>query len=77
MATQICPNCKNDSFTWSVDFDESQLTKWGCSECYYRAWEDESTERMCSNCNKKTESLLKDETKTYWWCSHCNKVTIV
>ncbi len=26
MATQICPNCKQDSFTWSIDEDESTLT---------------------------------------------------
>ena len=69
MATQICPNCKKDSFTWSIDEEESPLTYWGCYECNYGAYEDESKERICSNCEKKTESRLKDEEKEYWWCS--------
>ena len=25
MATEICPQCKCDSFTWSIDEDESPL----------------------------------------------------
>jgi hypothetical protein len=75
MATQICPNCKSDSFTWSID-DESIYTKWGCYSCNYIAFEDESLERICSNCNEKTEIRLQDETKTYWWCSNCNRVSI-
>ena len=77
MATQICPNCKLDSFTWSIDKEESPLTKWGCYECGYIAFEDESLERECSNCYKKTESKLKDNLKMYWWCSNCNRITKV
>jgi hypothetical protein len=30
MATQICPNCKANSFTWSIDEEESAFTKCGC-----------------------------------------------
>ncbi|MDA3613808.1 hypothetical protein [Polluticaenibacter yanchengensis] len=75
MATHICPNCKEDSFTWSIDEEESSLTKWGCYNCYYIAWEDETLERVCSNCGKKAEFNLKDDTKEYWWCWNCCRVT--
>ena len=77
MATQICPNCKADTFTWSIDEEESTLTKWGCYECGYIAWEDETLERVCSNCRSKSEMHLKDDTKELWWCCRCNKVTVV
>jgi hypothetical protein len=77
MATQICPNCKEDSFTWSVDLEGSNLTRWGCYKCYYIAWEDESYERECSTCKRKTEIRLEDETKIYWWCSNCNKISVI
>ena len=73
MATQICPHCKADSFTWSRD-DDSSLTYWGCS-CGYSALEDEAEERECAVCYIKSESKMKDETKEYWWCSSCNRVT--
>lgn len=76
MATQICPNCKADAFTWSID-EESGLTMWGCHECGYIAWEDETLERVCSNCGGKSEMNLKDGTKEFWWCCSCNRVTVV
>ena len=72
MATQICPKCKVDSFNWKVDEEESPLTIWDCGNCQYRAFENESDERNCSKCGKKSESKLKDEIKEYWWCSCCN-----
>lgn len=75
MATQICPNCKSDSFTWTLDEAVSLLTRWGCYECGYYAYEDETLERECSNCKRKTDSRLGDEHKTYWWCSSCYEVT--
>ncbi len=75
MATQICPNCKKGSFTWNIDEDQSTPTRWGCYECHYSALEDESLERECSNCNKKTEIRLEDDLKKYWWCSNCNRIT--
>ena len=77
MATQLCPHCKQDSFTWSIDEGESPLTKWGCYICGYIAFEDEASERECSNCHKKTESKLQDDSKEYWWCSNCNRITNV
>ena len=72
MATQNCPNCMIDNFTWKVDEEVSSLTIWDCGSCLYRAFEDESDERICSKCGKKTESKLKDSKKEYWWCSNCN-----
>jgi len=77
MATQICPNCKKDSFTWSIDEEISELTIWGCYECEYQAFENESKERNCTKCSKKTESRLKDNEKEFWWCSTCNTIEII
>lgn len=75
LATQICPNCKADTFTWSIDNEENALTKWACHECGYTAWEDETLERDCLICGKKTEMHMKDNVMEYWWCSSCNKIT--
>jgi hypothetical protein len=76
MATQICPNCKEDAFTWVI-VEDNPLTRWGCYKCYYTAWEDESKERVCFNCNKKGELFLKDDEKAFWWCHYCDRVTLV
>lgn len=76
MATQICPNCKADTFTWSID-DESSLTMWDCHECGYIAWEDETLEHVCANCGNKSEMSLNDDNNEYWWCCSCNKLTLV
>lgn len=76
MATQICPNCNADSFTWSLNEKNEKLTIWHCYICKYVAFEDESLERLCTHCNKKTKSYMQDEEKFYWWCSHCGKITI-
>lgn len=72
MATQICPNCKADSFTWAIDEDVSELTIWFCSNCSYQVFENEYEESECSKCKSKTTSKLKDNLKEYWWCSNCN-----
>ena len=76
MATQICPNCKKDFFTWSFDEEDSPLYFWGCS-CGYTAYEDESLQRECSTCGRKTETQMEDDHKKYWWCFRCNKVTLI
>jgi len=60
MASQICPKCKSNSLFWKVDEDQSPLTIWGCGNCGYRAFENESDERICSDCGKKNESKFKD-----------------
>ncbi|WP_299248816.1 hypothetical protein [uncultured Aquimarina sp.] len=79
MTTQICLKCQEDSFSWSIDDEDKLLTQWGCNKCYYQAFENESDQRICSNCKKETESKLKDDTKNYWWCSNCGtkKITKV
>jgi hypothetical protein len=76
LATQICPNCKEDSFTWSFDEEDSPLTFWGCS-CGYHAYEDEALQRECSTCGEKSECQMEDDHKKYWWCFRCNKVTLI
>ncbi|WP_412986526.1 hypothetical protein [Pontimicrobium sp. IMCC45349] len=75
MATQICPNCKKDNFTWYINYDGE--TVWGCSLCNYHAIENESLERTCSICKTKTESHLKDSQKEFWCCSRCNSIEII
>ena len=74
MATLICPNCNENSFSWIIDEEISELTIWGCNNCSYEAFENESNERNCLKCGKKTESRLKDSEKEYWWCSFCSKI---
>ncbi len=72
MATQICPKCREDSFTWSmVDEMPNSLTHWGCYICGYSALEDERDERICKKCRRKAETFLKDDEAVYWWCSNC------
>ena len=77
MAEQNCPNCKENTFTWYVDEEESPDTIWRCRSCDYIAYEDKSTMRSCSNCKNATESELKDSFKKYWWCSRCDKITLI
>lgn len=77
MATQICPECKENAFFWSAGDDEYSLTQWGCWKCGYGACEDESRERVCLECGKKTECHMRDEEKEYWWCSSCNKTEVI
>lgn len=77
MATQICPGCRSASFTWSIYEGDAPLTTWSCHKCGYVAFEAESFLRDCSICHTKTEIRLVDTEKTYWWCSGCNRMTIL
>ncbi|TPN86844.1 hypothetical protein [Aquimarina algicola] len=77
MAIQLCPKCQNNSFTWFVDDEKLNLTVWGCYQCNYEALENESDERNCRKCGKKSETKLKDKEKEYWWCSSCNNIEII
>ena len=72
MATQICPNCKNDSFTWTLDEEETELTNWTCHKCHYQVFENEKDERNCKNCGRNTESKLMERDSEYWWCWNCH-----
>lgn len=49
MIPRKCPECKNDSFTWSEEA-ESSYTKWTCHSCGYIAWEDDNCVSKCRNC---------------------------
>jgi hypothetical protein len=49
MALQICPKCKELSFTWFIDEEITPLTQWTC-ECGYYALEDETKIQNCPNC---------------------------
>lgn len=77
MATQICPNCNKDSFTWYIMADNDKFTKWLCHACSFIAYEEESLERICINCNKKSEIQLIVTDKKYWWCNKCSKYEII
>lgn len=77
MSLQICPNCKEYSITWYMDEDESSLTIWFCSSCNYKAFEDETKERYCFKCKRKTELHMKDSKNEYWWCSNCNSTKAI
>ena len=77
MAELICPNCKRDTFSWTIDEGQNPLTIWGCRSCKYSAHEDESFEKNCKDCGTKTEIRLEDDQKKYWWCSRCNKVSLI
>ena len=60
-----------------MDEESTPLTIWGCRNCSYQAYEDESFERMCLVCDKKFESRLEDEDKKYWWCCQCDQITVI
>lgn len=76
MAEQICPNCKNESFNWaSQEIDEPTI--WYCYKCKFEAYQDERLERICLNCNTKTECNLMVNDQNYWWCSRCNKYELI
>ncbi len=77
MATQICPNCNEDSFTWYIMEDDDKFTTWLCHSCSFKAYEDESLERICLNCKTKTEIQLIVLDKKYWWCNKCLKYELI
>ncbi|MBS9773907.1 MAG: hypothetical protein KGV59_01950 [Tenacibaculum sp.] len=62
MAEHICPRCKKTGFTWHIDEEISILTIWNCSNCNYKALENEEKERICKNCQNKTKSKLMRKT---------------
>lgn len=69
MALQICPKCKENSFTWFIN-GKSHVTVWSCFNCDYEAKENEKY--ICENCGNKTKTKLKDKETEYFWCSGCN-----
>jgi ribosomal protein L37AE/L43A len=75
MATQICPKCKQDSFTWYIDDEMSTITIWSCYLCDYQTYEDDRDEVKCENCQEKTKTILQNEVEEFWWCSVCNTIS--
>lgn len=71
MALQICPKCKENSFTWFIS-GKTHLTSWSCFSCDYEAKQTDSDEQVCEHCDEKSKIKLKDRGKEYWWCSNCN-----
>lgn len=76
MAEQICPNCKNESFNYASG-EINKPTIWYCYKCTFKAYEDESLERICLNCNTKSEINLMVNAQNYWWCSKCHKYELI
>lgn len=74
MALQVCPKCKENSFTWFIG-GKFPVTTWSCFDCDYEAKEVETEKLTCESCGKITKIKLKDKEKEYWWCSHCNEIT--
>ncbi|MCJ8154579.1 hypothetical protein MKJ01_12470 [Chryseobacterium sp. SSA4.19] len=76
MATQTCPKCREDTFTWHQMDEDSDLLSWGCYQCGYSAEENEKDESVCSQCGKKAKSRLRDDKVVYWWCFSCKSEII-
>jgi hypothetical protein len=75
MATQICPKCKKDDFTWYIDDEMSSITIWNCGTCDFQTYEDDRDEVLCEKCNEITKTFLKNEEEEFWWCSVCNTIS--
>jgi hypothetical protein len=75
MATQICPKCKKDDFTWYIDDEMSSITIWNCGTCDFQTYEDDRDEVFCKKCNEITKTFLKNEEEEFWWCSVCNTIS--
>ena len=72
MSLQVCPKCGVRQITWWIDDEESPRTQWLCSECGYKAEEDESMSKDCSRCHDQKSSLLvRDEQGYHRWCKAC------
>lgn len=87
MATQICPVCKQDCFTWYMTEDEAgrDVTGWGCG-CGFYAYENERYNpdgtyrfeliaRGCTSCGTTQDLKLHQDGREYLWCSRCHLLT--
>lgn len=77
MSLHKCPNCLEERFSWQNDHEVSLLTIWDCWDCGYRAFEDESLESPCPDCQYKYRMQMKDEVSNYWWCTKCETKTLL
>ncbi|MFY1045935.1 hypothetical protein [Chryseobacterium sp. GP-SGM7] len=74
MGLQICPKCKEKSFTWFIG-GKFPVTTWSCFDCDFEAKEVESGNSTCENCGETTKIRLKDKEREYCWCSNCNETS--
>lgn len=74
MGLQICPKCKERSFTWFIG-GKFPLPTWSCFDCDYEAKEIESDKQTCKNCGEIAKIRLQDKENEYGWCSNCNTVS--
>lgn len=75
MASQTCPKCKKDSFSWYIDEEMSTITIWNCSNCDLQIYEDDRDEIKCENCKEITKTFLQNEEEEFWWCCVCNTIS--
>ena len=73
MAQHNCPKCGKYGFTWRIEEETSTHTTWGCYQCGYSAFEDESLVRPCP-CGEASVCRLEEPDRMYWWCCRCDKV---
>jgi ribosomal protein S27AE len=76
MSAQPCPNCDRRGFTWAMDEEDSQLTRWSCSICRYVAFEDEAKQVVCPSCHAPGAMTLRDARvsealPTFVFCVRC------
>lgn len=69
MSVVLCPNCKGKGFYWSLDDDN--CTHWRCALCGFCADEDESKDKACAVCGKKSAVWLTHGGRAYYWCVLC------
>jgi hypothetical protein len=70
MTQQLCPICRESSFTWSLDENTSPLTRWDCSACSAHFYEDESLEIGSALVLYSSSSIVV-------WCFAENKAVVV
>jgi ssDNA-binding Zn-finger/Zn-ribbon topoisomerase 1 len=71
MSALPCPECLQVGFTWSIDVEQPNLTRWGCALCRYTAEEDESEQRRCPSCGADGAIRLRDPSGSYLFCTRC------
>ena len=71
MSALPCPECMQVGFTWSIDAEQPNLTRWRCALCRYTAEEDESEQRRCSSCGDEGAIRLRDPSGSYLFCTRC------
>jgi len=71
VSEKYCPNCKEKSFVWAIDEEESQNTLWYCSLCKYHVEENEALVSECKVCETKTNLYMKSDSEYFQFCLNC------